>query len=112
MRYTGDNRELTQDGWEFKIGTMQLLESLKTQSTKGIEIVMHPADLSVELLQMFEKNFNKNKGTTWVKFRLRDSIKNYDIELDMMNKPISINEEMADYLFKTQVMDVKVITAE
>jgi DNA polymerase-3 subunit alpha len=112
MRYTGDNRELTQDGWEFKIGSMQLLESLKTQSTKGLEIVMHPADLSVELLQMLEKNFNKNKGTTWVKFKLRDSVKNYDIELDMMNKPISINEEMADYLFKTQVMDVKVITAE
>jgi DNA polymerase-3 subunit alpha len=112
MRYTGENRELTQDGWEFKINSMQLLESLKTQSTKGIELQIHPADITSELLQLLEKNFNKNKGNTWVKFKLRDTLKNYDVELDMLNKPITINEEIAQYLYKSPVIDVKVIAAD
>ncbi|MES2647204.1 MAG: DNA polymerase III subunit alpha [Bacteroidota bacterium] len=111
MRYN-ENKELQQDGWEFKISNIQMLETLKTQATKGLELQMHPADVTREVLNVFEKNFHKNKGNTWVKFRLKDDLKNYDIELNLSDKLIAINEEIAEFLLDTPLMDVKVIMNE
>jgi DNA polymerase-3 subunit alpha len=111
VRYNS-NQELFQDGWEFKINHIQLLETLKTQATKGLELQMHPADITPEVLAVFEKNFQRNKGNTWVKFKLRDDLKNYEIELSMAEKQIAINEEIAEFLLNTPAMAVKVLMNE
>jgi hypothetical protein len=54
-----------------------------------------------------EQQLKKNVGGTKLKFLVRDSIRNFDIEM-MSSKSYSLNEEMADYLLNTTELDVKV----
>ncbi|HSK13348.1 MAG TPA: DNA polymerase III subunit alpha, partial [Phnomibacter sp.] len=105
MRYNG--AEQVQDGWEFKVNHIQMLESLRTQSTRAIELNMNPADIDAPMIDFFARQVKKNNGNTSLKIKLRDREKHYEIE---MNSPkgIQVSDELALFLLQHQEIETKV----
>jgi DNA polymerase-3 subunit alpha len=108
MRYNGP--EQVQDGWEFKVNSIQMLDSLRSKSTRALELVMHPALINHEVISFFSKHVKKNGGSTAFKLKLRDYEKNYDIELNG-GKGIEISDELAQYLLEHEEIGTKVVIA-
>jgi DNA polymerase-3 subunit alpha len=106
MRYNGP--EQVQEGWEFKVTHVQMLESLRPQSTKSVEINIHPADIKPEMIDFLATEVKKNKGQVGLKFMLRDRDKNYDIELKG-TKGIQLSDELATFLVKNAEFETKVV---
>ncbi len=107
LRYNS-NQERVQDGWEFAIGHMQMLETLRTQSTKSLELSIHPASIKNGMVDFLQKQFQKNKGGTLLKFKIRDTEKNYDIELSG-SKNIQITDELAAFLLANNDIQTKIV---
>lgn len=106
MKY-GPDQQLEQQGWEFKISGIYLLETLRTSATKQVDILIEPSNITTQMIGFMEQQLKKNVGGTKLKFLVRDSIRNFDIEM-ISSKSYSLNEEMADYLLNTTELDVKV----
>jgi DNA polymerase-3 subunit alpha len=105
------NEEKVQDGWEFKIGHIQLLESIRQQNTKQVDIYVDPLSLDYDMIKFMEQNLIKSAGNTKLKFTVKDPIRNFDVEL-AGNRGYSINEEMAEFLMKNPALEVKVTMTE
>lgn len=105
MRYNGP--EQVQDGWEFKVTHIQMLESLRDQNTRAIELNIHPAHLKPGMIDFFAGQFRKS-GPVGVKLKLRDRDKNYDIEFTTP-KGIKISDELAAFLLEHHEIDTKVL---
>lgn len=106
MRYNGP--ELTQDGYEFKVQTIVLLESLRQQFTRSLELTLHPQQLKPVMIDFLAKEIKKNGGNTGFKLKLRDSQKNYDIEFSG-TKGIQISDELSDFLLKNTEIETKIV---
>jgi DNA polymerase-3 subunit alpha len=108
MRYNGP--EQVQDGYEFKVLSIQMLDSLRTSSTKALELHIHPAAVNANMIQFFSKNIKLNGGSTALKLKIRDSEKNYDIELTGP-KGMVVSDELAQYLLEHEEIGTKVVMA-
>jgi DNA polymerase-3 subunit alpha len=106
------NDEWVDQGMEFSVKSMQMLESVKGQMTKGIELYMQPANISKNLVEFLEKNIKKNPGGSSVKFKIKEPVLNYDIEMQLSERGFAINDDMANFLMETTDLDVKVLTSE
>lgn len=107
MRYNGP--EQVQDGWEFKVTQIQMLESLRDQHTKAIELNIHPANLKKGMIDFLAGQFRK-PGPIGVKLKLRDRERNYDIEFSTP-KGIKISDELAAFLLENQEIETKIVIA-
>jgi DNA polymerase III subunit alpha len=107
MRYNGP--EQVQDGWEFKVTQIQMLESLRQQQTKAVEINIHPADVKPGMIDFLAGQVKKNNGQIGLKLKLRDREKNYEIELNG-SKGIQLSDELTQFLMEHQEIETKVIT--
>lgn len=105
MRYNGP--EQVQDGWEYKVNSIQMLESLREQNTKAIELNIHPASVRPGMIDFLAGQFRK-PGPIGVKLKLRDRERNYDIEFSTP-KGIKISDELAAFLLENQEIDTKVV---
>lgn len=108
MRYNGP--EQVQDGWEFKVGHIQMLDSLRTQSTRSVELLMHPATVQPNMIDFLAQQVKKNGGGTSFKLKLRDPEKNYDIELSS-SKGIQLSDELALFLLEHEEIGTRVVMA-
>lgn len=106
MRYNGP--EQVQDGWEFKANNIQMLDSLRTNCTRSIELLMHPGLVQKGMIDYLSKHIKKNGGSTTFKLTLRDSEKNYDIELKG-GKGILLSDELVQYLLEHEEIGTKVV---
>ncbi len=106
MRYNGP--EQVQDGWEFKVNNIQMLDSLRTNCTRSIELLMHPGLVQKGMIDYLSKHIKKNGGSTTFKLTLRDSKKNYDIELKG-GKGIVLSDELVQFLLEHEEIGTKVI---
>ena len=109
MRYV--NEERVQDGWEFKISHIQLLETIRQQLTKQVDIFADPGSIDRNIIQFMEQHLRKSVGNTKLKFTLRDPIRNFDVEM-VANKGYSLNEELAEFLYSHPALEVKVTVAD
>ncbi len=110
MKY-GEDQQLMQNGWEFKISHIQLLETLREKNTRQVDILVEPAGISNELISFFEKNLKKSVGSTRLKFLVKDVVRQFEVEM-MSTNTYALNEEMAGYLLTNPELDVKVTMAE
>lgn len=106
MKYNQE-QQLIQDGWEFKISHIQLLETLRQQNTKQVEILIHPSSINRKMIEFMESSLKKNVGTTRLKFTIKDTLRQFDVEM-MSSKTYALNEEMAAYLLDAPDFDVRV----
>jgi DNA polymerase-3 subunit alpha len=107
MRYAGDQQQV-QDGYKFKITYMQLLETLRAKSTRSLELSMHPAHIKPHIIDFMAAQFKKKAGPVTLKMRIRDSEKNYEVELTAP-KGLELTDELANFLMKEKTIETRVI---
>lgn len=110
MRYTA-NQEQVQDGWEFKVNNILLIESLRQTTTRALELSIHPGLVSADLVNALSLH-TKKPGSVGMKIKLRDTDKNYEVELSG-SKGITISDGLAEFLYENRrLIDTKVVSIE
>ncbi|MBS1641461.1 MAG: DNA polymerase III subunit alpha [Bacteroidetes bacterium] len=105
---TGWKKEGEPDRYEFKITSINLLETVKQALTKTVEISMHAASVSNELIHFFNKNLKSNSGKSSLRFNIIEPTENLKISLFNSEKGFGINDDMAEYLLNNPDLEVSV----
>lgn len=94
--------------FEFKIQTMSLLETVKTTQTRSIEVSLHPANLSPEMIHFFEKNIKDHPGKSSFKFNFIEPKEQLVASLLTFDKGFSINDELVAFLDQNPALQVQI----
>jgi DNA polymerase-3 subunit alpha len=86
--------------FEWKINQVMLLESVMGQLTRSVDINLHPASVSEEVIQFVETNVKKYPGKSSIKFHIVEPAENIKITLRSFDFGFQMNDEMADYLLR------------
>lgn len=97
------------DQYEFKVTNILLLESLKENMTKQVELSMEPASLTLDFVNFADKNIKANPGKTALRIHISDPLHQLKITLANKEKGFMMNEEMANYLVDNPDVTVKVL---
>ncbi|MFN9590588.1 MAG: OB-fold nucleic acid binding domain-containing protein, partial [Bacteroidota bacterium] len=84
--------------FEWKMSQVMLLESVMPQLTRSIDVHIHPAAVSDEMIQFVEKNVKKYPGKSALKFHINEPSEFITITLRTFDSGFEMNEEMAQYL--------------
>ena len=94
--------------FEFKIQSMSLLEMVKQNQTRSIEITLHPAHLNEEIISFLEKNLKQNPGKSSFKVTFIEPREQIVASLLTLEKGFLMNDELVEFLDKTPELGVKV----
>ncbi|MBI2282738.1 MAG: DNA polymerase III subunit alpha [Bacteroidetes bacterium] len=102
------NRFNQPNNFEFKINSMSLLETVKQNLTRSIEINMHPASVTPDFVGFVDKNVRSNPGKATLKFNIFEPKDNLKITLSSFDRGFQMNEEMAEFLMNNPDVDIHV----
>lgn len=105
---TGWKKEGEPDKYEFKITSINLLETAKQTLTRSIEISMHVASVNEEMVTFFDKNIKSNPGKSSLRFNIVEPTENLVVSLFNNDRGFSMNEDMAEYLLNNPDVEVSV----
>ena len=94
--------------FEFKISSMSLLETVKQQLTRSVEINMHPSAVTPAMVGFIEKNLKTYPGKSTLRINIMEPKENLKISMYTIERGFQMNEEMADYLMNNLDVEVKV----
>ena len=97
--------------FEFKIQSMSLLETVKQNLTRSIDITVHPSAITQELVNFIDSNMKNNPGKTSLRFNLYEPKENLKVSLYSLEKSFLMNEDMAGFLLNNQDLEVHVALA-
>jgi DNA polymerase-3 subunit alpha len=96
------------DSFEFKVGSITLLETAKQNLTKSIEINVHPAAISGDFVDFISTNVKNNPGKTLLKFNVIEPRDNLKISMYTTDRGFTMNEDMADFLLNNLDIEINV----
>ena len=102
------NRYNQPNAFEFKITNMSLLETVKQNQTRSIEISMHPSKLDQEMLAFVEKNLKQNPGRASLKFNFVEPKEQLVASVRTYEKGFLMNDDMVSLLDKHPDLSVLV----
>ncbi len=94
--------------YEFKIGSMSLLETVMRSNTKKLHIDMNPKDVSKDFIDFVGSNVQKFPGNATLKFNIFDSLSKLKFAMYTSHKCFEMNDEMASYLQQKPELDIKI----
>jgi len=109
MRY-GQDQQLSQDGFEFRVTNITLLETVKKNLTRQLILNIDAMNISPSLIGFVEKNIRKFPGKSGIKFNVSEARNNFRISLYTMDSGFEMNDEMAIFLENTPEMEVQIVT--
>jgi DNA polymerase-3 subunit alpha len=95
------------DGYEFKVTSINLLETAKQMLTKQVELNIHPSMVSKDFIKFIEKNLKENPGKAALKFNVVHPEENIKISLVNNQKSFTMNDDMSSYIVDNAI-EVKV----
>lgn len=108
MRYNS-NQEKYQDGWEFKVQQIQLMESLKRSMTKQLKLMIEARSIQEDFIAFMQKNIKRNPGQTKLSISVYDEKQDLSVELLSYSQGIEMNDELANYLMGKPEMKVEIL---
>lgn len=96
--------------YEFKLGRLHLLETVKTALTRQVVIDVQPQFVSEQFVNFLDQNIKNNPGTTPLKFNITDQRNNYKVGMYTLEKGFTMNDDMAVFLNTNKDVDVNVVT--
>ena len=96
------------NSFEFKIQSMSLLETVKQNQTRSIEISLHPAHLTDNIIAFFEKNLKQNPGKSSFKVTFIEPREQMVASLLTIEKGFLMNDDLVAFLDSTTELGVKV----
>ena len=94
--------------FEFKVQTMQLLESVKQTLTHGIELKVNASAVTKDMVNFFEGNVKRYAGKSSLKFNIYEPVENLTVSLVNYEKSFEMNDEMVEFLLDNKDVDVTV----
>jgi DNA polymerase-3 subunit alpha len=98
------------EDFEFKVVNVMLLETMKKNLTKQLNILTHPQNIDEELIKFLENNFRTHPGKASLKFTLADPVKKTRIGLLRMENGFEMNDDLIDFLRQRPELEVQVQT--
>jgi DNA polymerase-3 subunit alpha len=102
------NRFNQPNNFEFKIQTMSLLETVKQNQTRSIEISLHPSHLNEDMISFFEKNLKQYPGKSSMKLTFVEPREQLVASLLTFERGFSMNDELVEFLDKNPELNVQV----
>jgi len=84
---------------EFKVEKMNLLESLKSRTTKQLQLNIEAAFLEEDSITFLDENFKQHVGATNVKVVVQDQISKMKVSL-ITRQGIAMNEALTNFLME------------
>ena len=97
--------------YEFKVTSMSLLETVKPNLTKNVEISMNPAAISRDFVDFLTRNMKQNPGKSVLKLNVYAPEENLKVSLHTSDKGFVMNDDMAEFLMNNLDIDVSVALA-
>ncbi len=94
--------------FDFKINSMSLLETVKQNLTRSVEISVHPASVTPDFVRFVDKNVRNYPGKSSLRFNIYEPKENLKVSMYTMEKGFLMNEEMAEFLLNNPDVDVHV----
>jgi DNA polymerase-3 subunit alpha len=94
--------------FDFKVSSMNLLESVKQHLTRSLDIKIHAASLTQEFVSFIETNVKKYPGKSSLRFNVLEPKENLLVSLYSFDKGFEMNEEMAGFLLDNPDVEVQV----
>ncbi len=104
QRYNGQQ-------YDFGIGKLHLLETVKSTLTKQVIIDVEPQFINEEMVDFIDANVKANPGKTSIKFNVIDSRNKFKVGMYSLEKSVTMNDDLAFYLNENKDLDVSVVTA-
>ena len=98
------------DQYEFKLGKLHLLETVKSALTKQVVIDIEPQFINETLIDFIDNNIKEHPGKTSLKFNIKESRHNLKVGLYTLESCFTMNDDMAIFLNEHKDLEVSVLT--
>lgn len=99
------------DGFEFKVASISLLESVKQNLTKQLIVDIEARHLNDKMINFIETNVKKHPGRASIKFNIIDVKQQIKVSMQTLETGFQMNDEMAGFLAENPELEVQVVTA-
>ena len=99
------------DQYEFKLGKLHLLETVKSALTKQVVIDIEPQFINETLIDFIDNNIKEHPGKTALKFNIKESRHNLKVGLYTLESCFTMNDDMAIFLNEHKDLEVSVLTS-
>jgi DNA polymerase-3 subunit alpha len=96
--------------WNFRVNEICLLETIKKAFTKQVQLTFQAGTINVDQVSFLQENMKKNPGKSRLKFIFVDQIEKLIVSMKTTERGIEMNDEMADFLENTPLIDVQIDT--
>jgi len=94
--------------FDFKVSSINLLESVKQNLTRSLDINIHAASLTPQFVEFIETNVKKYPGKSSLRFNVLEPKENLLVSLYSFDKGFQMNDEMAGFLLGNPDVEVQV----
>jgi DNA polymerase-3 subunit alpha len=94
--------------FDFKVSSINLLETVKQYLTRSVDINVHAASLTPQFVEFIETNVKKYPGKSSLRFNVLEPKENLLVSLYSFDKGFQMNEEMAGFLLDNPDVEVQV----
>jgi DNA polymerase-3 subunit alpha len=94
--------------FDFKVVSINLLESVKQNLTRSLDINVHAASLTPQFVDFIESNVKKYPGKSSLRFNVLEPKENLLVSLYSFDKGFQMNDEMAGFLLGNPDVEVQV----
>jgi len=98
------------DQFEFKLGKLHLLDTVKMSHTRQLVIEAPPQAINAELIGFMERNIRAHPGKSTIKFNITDSRNQLKVGMYSLENGFTMNDEMALFLSENPDVEVSVVT--
>jgi DNA polymerase III subunit alpha len=108
----GFKQRYNKEEYEFRLGKIHLLETVKTTLTKQVVLDVAPQFINEDFVSFIEKNIKANPGKSGLRFNITDTRNNYKVGLYSLEQGFTMNDDMAQFLQNNPDVEVSVVTVQ
>jgi DNA polymerase III subunit alpha len=106
----GFRQRYNTDQYEFRLGKIHLLETVKTTLTKQVVLDVQPQFINEDFVNFIDANLKANPGKTSLKVNISDTRNNCKVGMYSLGSGFTMNDEMAVFLAGNKDVEVSVVT--
>jgi DNA polymerase-3 subunit alpha len=96
--------------WNFRVNEICLLETIKKAFTKQVQLTFQAGTINPDQVNFLQENMKKNPGKSRLKFIFIDQVEKLIVSMKTTERGIEMNDEMAEFLENTPLIDVQIDT--
>ena len=96
--------------WNFRVNEICLLETIKKAFTKQVQLTFQAGTINVDQVSFLQQNLKKNPGKSRLRFIFVDQVEKLIVSMKTTERGIEMNDEMAEFLENTPLIDVQIDT--